>query len=371
MIYRTILRVCEPGLETPIDKSSIAIEGYLLKKKSTRVYRRVWVKRYVILSHERGGKIYILNHQDSKSSYDIIDLSDCMYDDEDHELDLDFLLGDKKEDSKNEGGEDGQGPSVSLETGEIIEDSDDEDEEDHDIIGVSVSHPGEIHGGKVEGSRFLINDNGYRDYKFEAESPEMAAVWIHRIRLVLRDVRVAKTVSMKKGTEFLEEYRKQLDHRLHAPESLDPTSFQAENNRFFGAHSQYKDYQAIVWPILEPLDDQDEQGSETKAEEQREGVIPGHNVSSHCENERENYTGRARLTYKDGSVYEGDVVLGLRDGKGAMKYEDGKVYIGEFRDDKREGRGLLKQRQGPQERKLYCGTFRDDSLMLDKHAQLW
>ena len=54
-----------------------------------------------------------------------------------------------------------------------------------------------------------------------------------------------------------------------------------------------------------------------------------------------------------------------------MKYEDGKVYIGEFRDDKREGRGLLKQRQGPQERKLYCGTFRDDSLMLDKHAQLW
>ena len=36
----------------------------------------------------------------------------------------------------------------------------------------------------MEGSRFLINDNGYRDYKFEAESPEMAAVWIHRIRLV-------------------------------------------------------------------------------------------------------------------------------------------------------------------------------------------
>ena len=47
------MRLCEPGLETPVDKNAIAIEGYLLKKKSTRVYKRVWVKRYVILSHER------------------------------------------------------------------------------------------------------------------------------------------------------------------------------------------------------------------------------------------------------------------------------------------------------------------------------
>ena len=46
----------------------------------------------------------------------------------------------------------------------------------------------------------------------------------------------------------------------------------------------------------------------------------------------------ARLTYKDGSAYEGDVLLGLRDGIGTMKYADGKVYIGEFRDDKRKGR---------------------------------
>ena len=87
----------------------------------------------------------------------------------------------------------------------------------------------------MEGSRFLINDNGYRDYKFEAESPEMAAVWIHRIRLVLRDIRAAKMACMKRGTEYLEEYKKQLQYRLHASEALDSTSFQAEENRFFSA----------------------------------------------------------------------------------------------------------------------------------------
>ena len=55
-----------------------------------------------------------MNHKDSTSSYDIIDLSDCMYDDEDHELDLDFLLGGKTEDDKGKGSGNHQGLSVSL-----------------------------------------------------------------------------------------------------------------------------------------------------------------------------------------------------------------------------------------------------------------
>ena len=49
MIYRTLMRLCEPGLERPKNAEGIAIEGYLMKKKTTRVYGRVWVKRYVIL----------------------------------------------------------------------------------------------------------------------------------------------------------------------------------------------------------------------------------------------------------------------------------------------------------------------------------
>ena len=190
----------------------------------------------------------------------------------------------------------------------------------------------------------------------------MAAVWIHRIRLVLHDIRVAKTTSMKRGTEFLDEYHKQLHHRLRAPQGLDPTSFQAEENRFFSAHSQYQDYRGIVWPVLEPLGSTEREGEE-------EG--PRQSEYSYSEEERKNYTGHARLTYKDGSVYEGDVQLGQREGQGQMRYPDGKVYVGNFRDDKRQGRGLLKEVEGSQERKLYCGTFRDDSVLVDKHAQLW
>ena len=82
------------------------------------------------------------------------------------------------------------------------------------------------------------------------------------------------------------------------------------------------------------------------------------------------FTGRARLTYKDGSAYEGDVLLGLRDGIGTMKYADGKVYIGEFRDDKRKGRGLLKQGQGCGSASSIVEHFKT-TLMVDKHTQLW
>ena len=177
---------------------------------------------------------------------------------------------------------------------------------------------------------------------------------------------------MKRGTEYLEEYKKQLQYRLHASEALDSTSFQAEENRFFSAHSQYQDFKTIVWPILEPLKSVDEGGNECNEEEKMGGEVKlERSDSSYTEKTRKSFTGRARLTYKDGSAYEGDVLLGLRDGIGTMKYADGKVYIGEFRDDKRKGRGLLKQGQGVRERKLYCGTFQNDSVMVDKHTQLW
>ena len=75
----------------------------------------------------------------------------------------------------------------------------------------------------------------------------------------LRDIRAAKMACMKRGNEYLEEYKKQLQYRLHASEALDSTSFQAEENRFFSAHSQYQDFKTIVWPILEPLKSVDEE----------------------------------------------------------------------------------------------------------------
>ena len=80
-------------------------------------------------------------------------------------------------------------------------------------------------------------------------------------------------------------------------------------------------------------------------------------------------TGMGKLTYEDGSFYEGPVVKGRREGKlGIMHYTDGKVYMGEWRRDMREGRGLLKL--ADTNTKLCCGVFREDHFLDDKH-QLW
>ena len=300
-------------------------------------------------SHD-GGKIFILKHKDATSLYDIIDLATACTMMRTTSL-ISSFAG-----TRTGGSCGGQGPSVSLETGEIIEDSDDDDDDEHDIIGVQVSLPGEIQGGKVEGSRFLINDNDYRDYKFEAESPEMAAVWIHRIRLVLHDIRVAKTTSMKRGTSSWTSPWStpppscSTGLRPHILPSGRECFMRTRNTRYRGSCGPY-------WS--------------RSGGERRERRGPRQSEYSYSEEARKNYTGHARLTYKDGSVYEGDVQLGQREGQGQMRYPDGKVYVGSFRDDKRQGRGLLKEVEGSQERKLYCGTFRDDSVLVDKHAQLW
>eukprot|EP01040_Poterioochromonas_malhamensis_P014817 gene14817-16474_t len=46
-----------------------------------------------------------------------------------------------------------------------------------------------------------------------------------------------------------------------------------------------------------------------------------------------NFTGKARVTYPNGSVYEGDIRIGRKDGKGRLTDRDGKVLSGKFENN--------------------------------------
>mmetsp|Transcript_36758 Transcript_36758/g.32975 ORF Transcript_36758/g.32975 Transcript_36758/m.32975 type:complete len:254 (+) Transcript_36758:1225-1986(+) len=49
---------------------------------------------------------------------------------------------------------------------------------------------------------------------------------------------------------------------------------------------------------------------------------------------------------EDGTVYKGDKINGLRQGKGTFTYPDGTVYEGEWQTDYRQGYGILKRANG-------------------------
>lgn len=381
MLDRTVMRICEPGLSLPKpnDKKRVAIEGYLLKKKSTRLVRRVYVRRYFILSHD-GPYLYICHSENSTTSYDIIDLADNMMEDEDDELDL----TPPKDDEAVDDGEDGDGAtaskrtgkSVSLKTGEVIEESDEESDDDGDPLfgnlgGVSVSH---VDGGKTDGSRFIIRDNRYREYKLEADTPELAKVWVHRLKLILQDVRIAKNISEKRGTDFQTEYRKEVEYRLSksmAIESMDQDVLRGDDKKVMGSfieqHLDFKGKSAVSWPLWKPDATPEEDDNKDQGKDDMEDYVSIHGGAKPP-------SGLGKLLFQDGSYYLGPVVEGAREGKlGRMFYADGKVYVGEWKKDKPDGRGLLKEvRSGSHmpEKKLYCGLFKD-THQLSKHVEIW
>ena len=64
------------------------------------------------------------------------------------------------------------------------------------------------------------------------------------------------------------------------------------------------------------------------------------------------------ISFKDNSIYEGDIVKGKKEGKGVLKFNDGTVYEGDFIDDKYEGFGKLKFKNGC----IYEGNFHNNSI---------
>jgi len=44
-----------------------------------------------------------------------------------------------------------------------------------------------------------------------------------------------------------------------------------------------------------------------------------------------------KITFKNGSIYEGEILNRMPDGKGKLTFPDGSVYEGEFLSGKRHG----------------------------------
>lgn len=66
-------------------------------------------------------------------------------------------------------------------------------------------------------------------------------------------------------------------------------------------------------------------------------------------------TGYGKRTYEDGTVYEGEYVNGLRNGKGRIEYPNGDVQEGEWKDDKPNGYGKATFSKGT----IYEGEFKN------------
>ena len=71
------------------------------------------------------------------------------------------------------------------------------------------------------------------------------------------------------------------------------------------------------------------------------------------------------IRYNDGSRYVGQVVNGLREGKGIYYYHNGDRYEGDFRNDKREGKGIYYYHNGDRE----MGDYYNDKP-IGKHVML-
>jgi len=66
--------------------------------------------------------------------------------------------------------------------------------------------------------------------------------------------------------------------------------------------------------------------------------------------------GRGVYVWSSGNRYEGDYRNGLREGKGKYQFADGRVYDGEWKDSKRHGNGILTWQNGDQ----YKGQWGND-----------
>ena len=81
-------------------------------------------------------------------------------------------------------------------------------------------------------------------------------------------------------------------------------------------------------------------------------------------NQKSDINNHQELKYKNGR-YVGQVVNGLREGKGIEYYNNGNRYEGDFRNDKREGNGIYYYNNGEREMGDYC-----NDKQIGKHVKL-
>ena len=77
-----------------------------------------------------------------------------------------------------------------------------------------------------------------------------------------------------------------------------------------------------------------------------------------------NQINKQEIKYKDGR-YIGQVVNGIREGKGIMYWNDGDRYEGEWKNDKKEGKGIIYWNNGNRE----MGDYYNDNH-IGKHVML-
>ena len=68
--------------------------------------------------------------------------------------------------------------------------------------------------------------------------------------------------------------------------------------------------------------------------------------------------GHGKMTYDDGTVYEGDFKDGLANGRGKCEFADGNVYEGEFENDLMHGRGKMTYADG----NVYEGNWLNNEM---------
>ena len=75
--------------------------------------------------------------------------------------------------------------------------------------------------------------------------------------------------------------------------------------------------------------------------------------------------------YHDGDRYEGDWRNGNREGKGIYYYHDGSRYEGDFRNDKREGKGIFYYNNGDREMgDFFNGLPKGKFVMLTNNGEV-
>lgn len=77
--------------------------------------------------------------------------------------------------------------------------------------------------------------------------------------------------------------------------------------------------------------------------------------------------GYGRLTWPDGSYFEGYWIDGMAEGRGIFKTSEGEVLEGEWKKDVATGLGVFKHKEG---QSLYKGGLRDDAQN-GRGIELW
>ena len=72
-------------------------------------------------------------------------------------------------------------------------------------------------------------------------------------------------------------------------------------------------------------------------------------------------TGKGKVKYGNGSIYEGEFLDNQRNGKGVYKYNNGNVYTGEFKKNKKDGIGKMVYADG----KIYEGKWKNGKPLIN------